>query len=46
MCLLANTSIVASKSKIRKGMGLGILEPLKVWPTYWGLTKSYDSQVK
>ena len=23
-------------------MGLGIFEPLRVWPTLWGIRKSYD----
>ena len=29
---------------MRKGVGLGTFEPLRVWPTPWGLTKSYDSR--
>ena len=28
------------------GVGLGILEPLEVWPTAQGIMKSYDSQGK
>ena len=30
--------------QMRKGVGLGILESLEVWPAPWVLTKCYDSQ--
>ena len=44
-CLPASTASQVALW-IGKRVGLGILQPMEVWPSPWGLTKSYDSQDK
>ena len=44
-CLLPSTASQAALW-IRKGVGLGSLEPLEVWPVVQGCKTSYDSQAE